>query len=275
MAATVSNGGALTSVTDMFDHIIFHGNKYMSGTKYARTWIFGHDALSQMWEKGALEYLKTVHGFGPERLVCRIGETLDCLTNVSRLHPHEYRGKKVMPPIGNRPEWMPLDSNLNADWERWTKHLCALTSDVPAKLPNGKSNPEKYGLGTPDEVAYTAKKAWESFPDSRIVQDMLRYPKALQAVVDCDGGLPVGYGKRAGRRSTLLLATPEGMEHIVKQREEKYEGWFLDDAETEDEDDLAEREDVSSDEEDIGELQLTEAELEEEWLEDELEGDQN
>eukprot|EP01048_Picozoa_sp_COSAG05_P034269 COSAG05_NODE_14226_length_404_cov_0.596721_1_plen_48_part_10 len=35
----------------------------------------GHDALSQMWEKEAIEYLKT-RGFDHTRLICRIGETL-------------------------------------------------------------------------------------------------------------------------------------------------------------------------------------------------------
>ena len=51
------------------------------------------------------------------------------------------------------------------------------------------------------------KRAWAAIPATRIVQDILRYPDALQAVVDAQGGMP-DIVKRRGRRSTLMLPTP-------------------------------------------------------------------
>lgn len=147
----------------------------MERTKYEKTWIIGHDALAQMWEKEALEYL-SARGFGADRLICRIGSTLNGTQLEGKVHGVFMAA--IGPPIGNRPEWMCLDSNLNADWERWTKHLCAFTSDLPY------TDARWCGLGTPKEVAATMRQAWASIPELRIRQDILRYPSALQAVVD-------------------------------------------------------------------------------------------
>jgi hypothetical protein len=234
------HGAAVTCVTDMFDHMIHHGNKRMEDTPYGNTWILGHDALSQMWEKEAVLYLKA-RGFGPERLICRIGITLTGTRFEGKNQtavayapgaagsygpmPEGYPSDTceqvlpVAPPIGNRPEWMCLDSNLNADWERWTKHLCAFTSDLHFR------DQRWCGLGTPEQVAETMKRAWAAIPATRIVQDILRYPDALQAVVDAQGGMP-DIVKRRGRRSTLMLPTPAGMEDIATARDKKYDQMY-------------------------------------------------
>ena len=179
--------------------------------------------------KEAVLYLKA-RGFGPERLICRIGITLTGTRFEGKNQtavayapgaagsygpmPEGYPSDTceqvllVAPPIGNRPEWMCLDSNLNADWERWTNHLCAFTSDLHFR------DQRWCGLGTPEQVAETMKRAWAAIPATRIVQDILRYPDALQAVVDAQGGMP-DIVKRRGRRSTLMLPTPAG-KHIFQ-----------------------------------------------------------
>ena len=134
---------------------------------------------------------------------------------------HKAFAAVVAPPMGNRPEWMCLDSNLNADWERWTKHLCAFTSDLDFK------DARWCGLGTPKQVAATMRLAWASIPELRIRQDVLRYPSALQAVVDASppGGMPAIVTRR-GRRSTLMLPTPPGMDDIAAAREQKFDEWL-------------------------------------------------
>jgi hypothetical protein len=81
-----------------------------------------------------MEYLHK-KGFGPERYLCAQGKT-----NADNRY---YKGSLV----GNRPELMPLDSNLNADHEYGLMWNVAITSDLD------KDDPNKFKMGTPSEVS--------------------------------------------------------------------------------------------------------------------------
>ena len=92
----------IAPVTELIDHIISKGNKVYENTQFKHTWVIGHDALSQLWEKGAVEYL-ALKGFDKTRMLGPQGDT-----NQNDAH---YKDR----PVGNSPEVMPLDNNLNAD----------------------------------------------------------------------------------------------------------------------------------------------------------------
>ena len=134
----------LCCITDIIDHIVKEGDAAFADTPYSDSWIICHDALSQYWEAGATEYLRA-KGFGPERMImCQDG------TNAGT----RYEGKLV----GNRPELMPLDSNLFADLVFAMKQHCAITADLH------RDDPQKFNLGTPDKVWDCMARSWEVAP---------------------------------------------------------------------------------------------------------------
>jgi hypothetical protein len=208
----IAHGNSPTvSVTDMMDHIIWEGDKLFKTTKYKDNWIIGHDALSVWWEKGSLEYLHG-RGFGPDRYLCAQGKT--------NAWSRYYKGCLV----GNRPELMPLDSNLNADHERGLVWHAAITSDLD------KDDPNKFKMGTPDEVSRSMDRTWEVFPTlERVVQDIRRFPVALQRIKDVKGAVVPEMNNRKGRRRpTVRLPYHPDCEEAVKQRGLKWEQFEAD-----------------------------------------------
>eukprot|EP01048_Picozoa_sp_COSAG05_P010945 COSAG05_NODE_998_length_6249_cov_30.416260_1_plen_161_part_00 len=79
---------------------------------------------------------------------------------------------------------MPLDSHLNADHERGMLWHVALTSN----LPNNDSR--KFKMGTPGQVGDCMDRTWQVFPTSeRIVSDINKFPKAVDAIIEADGAV--------------------------------------------------------------------------------------
>jgi hypothetical protein len=195
--------GAVVCVTDEIDHMVAEGKRLFAGTPYARTWILQHDALSQFWEEGAQEYLASL-GFGPSRQICAQGDT-----NVGT----RYEGK--LP--GDTPELEPLDSNLFSDLEYGMKQHVAITSDLALGDPN------KFSLGTPAEVSDTLRRTWQVAPTpERIVQDIDRYPKAIDAIIAAKGAKVPELDNRRGRRATRAFQPHPGCGAAIKAREAKW-----------------------------------------------------
>lgn len=121
--------------------------------------------------------------------------------------------------MGNRPELMPLDSHLNADHERGMMHHIAITSILD------KDNENKFKMGTPAECGESMDRTWEIFPtQERIVSDILKFPKALAAIIEAKGAVVPEMDNRSGRRKGLH-ATPHhpDCEEAVKLRDEKWD----------------------------------------------------
>jgi len=193
------------SVTDMMDHIIHEGNRLFRDTPYKDTWIIGHDALSVWWEKQSMEYLHKKR-FGPERYLCAQGKT-----NADNRY---YKGSLV----GNRPELMPLDSNLNADHEYGLMWNVAITSDLD------KDDPNKFKMGTPSEVSDAMDRTWEVFPTpQRVVQDIQRFHPALHAIVQHKGAVVPELDTRKGRRVIKEMPVHPDCKEAMKAREIKWE----------------------------------------------------
>ena len=129
-------------------------------------------------------------------------------------------GVGYAPPVGNRPRFQPLDSNLNADWARMELHLCALTTDLE------NDDVLKCSLATPAQASKTMRAAWESAPTmERIVQDILRFLGALQDVLDVDGAMVLNEQRR-GRRANLILPVPPAYQQVLADRLSKYRRWY-------------------------------------------------
>jgi len=172
-------------VTDMMDHIMSEGDKFFKGTKYEKTWVIGHDHLSQWWSAASLDYLHS-RGFDNSRYLCAQGST-----NADNRY---YKGSLV----GCRPELMPLDSHLNADHETGMLHHVGLTSNLD------KDDPKKFKMGTPTEVGDCMDRTWQVFPTAeRIVQDILKFPRALDAIIKHEGAVVPELTRLSGRRKEL------------------------------------------------------------------------
>ena len=97
--------------------------------------------------------------------------------------------------VGNSPELMPLDSNLFSDLEWGIKQHIALT----AELPN--DGPAKFALNSPKRVSDAMLRTWAVTPTSeRIVQDIERWEKAVDMIIEADGGFVECIDNRSGRR---------------------------------------------------------------------------
>ena len=193
-------------VTDMMDHIIAEGDAFFKDTIYAKTWVIGHDHLSQWWSAASLAYLHD-RGFDNTRYLCAQGKT-----NAGNRY---YAGSLV----GCRPELMPLDSHLNADHEIGILHHVGLTSNLD------NDDPCKFKMGTPTEVGDTMDRTWQVFPtDERVVQDILKFPRALDKIIEFEGGVIPELTRLSGRRKELRLPPHHpDCNAAVQKREAKWD----------------------------------------------------
>jgi len=180
--ARVEDKLATVCVTRLIDHIIVEMDKAFADTPYKDTYVIAHDALSQFTEKGARAYLRS-KGFDEDRLLGpRDG------TNAGT----RYEDKQV----GDTPELMPLDSNLFSDLSYGCKQHRAMTW----RLSN--DDPRKFKYGTPKEVSDTMRRTWTVCPTpERIVQDIQRFPAALDAIIAANGAYVDELDNRKGRRA--------------------------------------------------------------------------
>jgi hypothetical protein len=199
--AKVDSHLKLCCITDIIDHIIAEGDAAFADTPFANSWIIGHDALGQYWEPDSLKYLES-KGFPPSRLLCAQGST-----NAGT----RYAGKLV----GNSPELMPLDSNLFSDLEYAIKQHCALTHDL------AKEDPRKFKLGTPADVWSAMYRSWQTIRPERIVQDVQRWERALEAIVEVRGAIVPELDTRRGRRAVPFVPHKD-CDESVRVKQEKW-----------------------------------------------------
>ena len=102
--------------------------------------------------------------------------------------------------------------------------MSLITSDLD------KDDPNKFKMGTPDEVSRSMDRTWEVFPTlERVVQDIRRFPVALQRIKDVKGAVVPEMNNRKGRRRpTVRLPYHPDCEEAVKQRGLKWEQFEAD-----------------------------------------------
>ena len=145
-------------------------------------------------------------GFGPDRYIAAQGKT--------NAHSRYYK----LCLVGNRPELMPLDSNLNADHERGMIWHVALTSNLP------NDDPKKFKMGQPSEVSDAMDRTWQVFPTpERVVQDILRFPAACRKIIEAEGAVVHSLNNRKGRRATIALPYHDDCADAVRLRNEAWD----------------------------------------------------
>ncbi len=171
------------NVTDLMDHLIKVGNEFFRATPFATTWVLYHDALTSWWAKDAQAHMKA-NGFEHRQMQAR-GNTC---ANFAR-----YKGKLV----GNSPEFMPLDNNLFADFERAYWANVAVTA-----LTKNWNDARRFKTGTPEDVWKTLRLVWlHCIPSHRIVQDVFRCISCFKTVADANGIAIKFQGARNGKRA--------------------------------------------------------------------------
>ena len=80
-------------------------------------------------------------------------------------------------------------------------HAHARTHLDGSKRPH-VANARRFCVGTPEELSRTMERVWQVCPASeRIVQDIRRFPRALERIVECKGAKVPELDRRHGRRA--------------------------------------------------------------------------
>ena len=107
--------------------------------------------------------------------------------------------------VGNRPEFMPLDTNLFADLKtRVRQHVCMA--------------PEAFNIGNVKNLQSAVKRVWQQMEPERIRQDIMRWPVAVDKVIAAHGGYVPDIDTRHGRRT---FHEPQWHPDAIEAREAK------------------------------------------------------
>ncbi len=179
-----------------------HSKQIFKGTKYENDWYFYHDALSFMTCKQCQDFMIKQDIYKHWILP---------LHNINA--GTVYAGR----PVGNTPEIMPLDSNLNKDIHEAVKTHSTYTNTLDRK------DPKKFSISTAKRGQSAYRRVWDpSFgPDGgvpsiqRIMQDVDRiFDEVIMKLVEARGVAVRGIGKRRGRRDDENMKLPRGGKHV-------------------------------------------------------------
>lgn len=189
-------------------------NRIMTGTKHVNDWYFYHDALSLLTSKDSKEYMTNKTAYGKSA----IDRWLLLYNDLNKGTP--YHGR----PVGNLPEFMPLDNLLNYNLQLSHKHHCAVTAHLE------DTNPRKHSLSTLKRIFNGVKKIWEHeigapSPD-RVVQDVYRAFEAHEKVYKADGKMVPGLANQNGHRYDCEGTQEWGDERIKSYDVSEYH-WLL------------------------------------------------
>ena len=167
-------------VTELIDFMFYHTKKCFQGTLYEKKFYFYHDALAQMCEKEAREYMS------------QKGILSHWVLPMNDLNKDTFWDGR---PTGNSPEFNPLDRNLFRDLHCAVRQQVAVTSTLP------RGDPKKYSLGSIKDLEKVYEHTWIHYPShDRICRDFNRVPQVLRVIYEHDGTAVRGIGQRPGRR---------------------------------------------------------------------------
>ena len=172
-------------VTKLVEHIYNQTEQAFRGTTNEDSWFFYHDALAQMTAKSTIEWMQD-KGYYKRWLVPQLGLN-------SWLKYYANR------PVGNRPEFMPLDNALNADIQHSLSLHCAITAYLD------DNDERKFSMRTPLTIVQGIRRLWGeggNVPSSeRIMQDCDRALRAFSEVFEHGGAMVPGLANRNGHRN--------------------------------------------------------------------------
>jgi len=106
-------------VTHLVEHMVTECKRFFAGTRYSQNWMFYHDALSLMTAKDTVAWMKA-KGYYERWILPENGLHTDDPDLKAYLHR----------PVGDSPELMPWDTNLNSD----VKNSVQMHIDLTRKL---------------------------------------------------------------------------------------------------------------------------------------------
>lgn len=181
-------------IRDLVQHIHDRSKEAFAGTNHEQSWYFYHDALKQLTEKSTVEWMKKM-GYYERWLIPQMG------LNGGTCYANR--------PVGNRPEWMPLDNSLNNDIQSSLSLHCAITAHLP------DDDPRKYSFSTPSTIVSGIKHLYGNdtgnVPSSRrIIHDCNKALQAFGVVHKYGGGMVPGLANRNGHRNLVEGRNTEG-----------------------------------------------------------------
>lgn len=184
-------------IRDLVRHIHDATRKFFKGTKYENTYLFYHDALSQMTDKDCKEWMRQ-EGILERWIRPELGmndEIVIIDNEGNEKKTTAYKGR----PVGDCPELMPLDNSLFRDFRCDFDDHVTLTCQLP------RNDPRRFSKGTPKTIEAAVRRLWDpqtgvSPPPHRIVQDINRVLENVEIVVREDGAVVDGVVDRNGHR---------------------------------------------------------------------------
>ena len=172
-------------ITELVQHIHDSSKAAFVGTVHENDWYFYHDALKQLTAKSTVEWMKKKDIY-KRWLIPQLGLNFGTL----------YFAR----PIGNRPEWMPLDMSLNNDIQSALSLHCAITSYL------ADDDNRKFSLATPDTIVSGIRRIFGNTQgdvpcSKRIVEDCNKALHAFGVVYNHGGDMVPGLANRNGHRN--------------------------------------------------------------------------
>ena len=173
-------------IRELVQHIHDFSNETFKGTVHENDWFFYHDALVTLTAKSTVAWMKQ-KGYYSRWLIPQLG------LNGGTVYVHR--------PVGNRPEWMPLDNSLNNDIQMSLSLHCAITAHLE------DDDIRKFSFRTPSTIVSGVKRIYNNpigsnVPSSkRIMQDCKKALTAFGLVYEHGGGMVPGLANRNGHRN--------------------------------------------------------------------------
>ena len=176
-------------ICSYIEHMMQESERVMKGTIHEKTWMVYHDALSIMTSRSTKEWMKS-KGYLDRWIL----PSENLYNNLPKEARRFYEGK----PVGNSPEFMPLDTHLNQDLHSSHDFHVTLTQDLP------DDNTKKFDGSTPKRLSHSYQKLFHpetgvAPSSSRIQQDVSRVLHSLELVLDAKGCI-IDENVRRGRR---------------------------------------------------------------------------
>ena len=192
----ISNMTNKVCVTELITHINNTTAAAYKGTPYEKTYLWSHDALSQLIDGRCQEWMKE-QNFYKNWLKPELGISDEVVWTCdgNRTISTRYKAR----PVGDSPEMMPLDNSLFRDLRSSLDLHVAITAHLP------ESDPKKFSKTTPKRITKAIMRLWNpekgvSPTPSRILQDIDRFTVACKKIVEHGGGEVKGLAERNGHR---------------------------------------------------------------------------
>jgi hypothetical protein len=197
-------------ITDLIKHMVVQTKKCYEDTEYHDTYMFYHDALTQLTSKVTVDWMKKQKIPGETKMV--YDRWIRPLFNLND-HLGCFKGR----PPGDSAEFMPLDNSLNQDVHNAVKKHCLLSMTIHD--PNNPHDDRLFSMATPKEAARCYERICDPVtgvaPSSkRILEDVKRVINAFHVVFKHEGAYVEGLagGRVAGKRhhATTRAIKPRG-----------------------------------------------------------------